>query len=351
MLKRRLKSCRCARWPGLLALGAALFAGCQGVRQNLADQHIREANRLAERQDLHAAIEECERAARVAPHLSAPYSNMGHLYQKLGDTERAIQSFLEALRRDPYSLADAMDLGALYQATRRVAEAIQTYLMAVQIRPSNPEAHLRLGDCYVSAGDYAEAAAAFEKAIQLSPQDSELWIRLASAEAAQGKSYEALRAYRDALERGGAKTPILVAMARIYLDQGRLTTAVSTLDKAVELDPGDPEALEVQGFCCFRMGDYVKAQTAYEGALKADPDRAACHAGIGAICMLAFLDDPQKVDKRELALEYWHRSLECDPDQPRIKALIQKYGQQERREGGVLPDPDLAVTDGHQERP
>jgi hypothetical protein len=40
---------------------------------------------------------------------------------------------------------------------------------------------------------------------------------------------------------------------------------------------------------------------------------------------LRYLQDNSRNDLRDRALEYWHRSLELDPDQPKIRTLVAKY--------------------------
>ncbi len=42
--------------------------------------------------------------------------------------------------------------------------------------------------------------------------------------------------------------------------------------------------------------------------------------------MAMFLKDPSDLDSRKMALEHWHKSLELQPDQPRIRNLLKKYG-------------------------
>ena len=41
--------------------------------------------------------------------------------------------------------------------------------------------------------------------------------------------------------------------------------------------------------------------------------------------MIDYLKDETRVDLREGAMEHWHRSLELDPNQPRVRKLIAKY--------------------------
>ena len=73
------------------------------------------------------------------------------------------------------------------------------------------------------------------------------------------------------------------------------------------------------------MRAYEEAQRAYQDALAYDPRLPRSYAGMGSIYMLRYLENKTQVALREQAIEYWHRSLEADPNQPRIRKLISRY--------------------------
>jgi hypothetical protein len=51
-----------------------------------------------------------------------------------------------------------------------------------------------------------------------------------------------------------------------------------------------------------------------------------------------FLQDSSKSELRQMAIEHWHRSLELNPQQPKIRELIEKY----RTAAGSDVDPALS---------
>jgi len=59
--------------------------------------------------------------------------------------------------------------------------------------------------------------------------------------------------------------------------------------------------------------------------------------------MLQYLEDATRTDLRGAALEHWHRSLELDPDQPRIHKLIARYKPKRS-------DPEAVLLDEHASR-
>jgi tetratricopeptide (TPR) repeat protein len=79
------------------------------------------------------------------------------------------------------------------------------------------------------------------------------------------------------------------------------------------------------GYCLFREKRYEEAIASYDRAVSIDPKLAEAHAGLGVVRMGLYLRDNACLDCRRLAVEHWHRSLELNPNQPKLRKLIDKY--------------------------
>ena len=135
--------------------------------------------------------------------------------------------------------------------------------------------------------------------------------------------------------------------------------AKHSLMQAVRMDPQSAAAHEALGYCLFRMRDFAAAELSYKQALAYNWRLPRTHAGLGSILMLRYLKlspasrseapfpshlakggksgvgrytkaqsaptDPTRSELRDRALEHWHRSLELNPNQPRIRKLIAQY--------------------------
>jgi tetratricopeptide (TPR) repeat protein len=311
-------------WLGLLA-GVFLAPGCAPLNRAIAESHVNRAQTLLARDDLEAALRQFQLAAQIDSHSAVAHSGMGGIYRRMGDYDRAIGAFLEAIRRDPFSFGDTFNLAQLYHFTKRIKDAIQAYLHAIDLRPEDFDARLNLGVCYQQSGAFSQAADQFAKAIQINPDRSQAYVNLGVSLDAQGKHYEAIRAYKESLERDNRQPEVLVNLAASYMKQDRLKMARLALEEAARLDAGCAAAHEALGYCLFRLKEFDAARSSYDRALAADPRRPRAHAGIGSIYMLRFLEHGDQIALRDRALEHWHRSLELDPDQPRIEKLIAKY--------------------------
>lgn len=325
--------------PVLMVTGLILSAaGCGTIQTVRAKWHIQRGEALFAADDLETALRQFERAAELAPQLPKAHSRMGFIYRRLGKYERAIDCFIEAIRRDPFSFDDTFNLAQLYHLMERIKDAVQAYLHAVQLRPDDFDAQVNLGVCYQKMGDYPQAVQRFQKAVQIDPDRPHAYVNLGVALEAQEKHYAAIRAYNEALERDATQPLVLINLAHTYMKQDRLKIARHSLEQAIRIDPKLAAAHEALGYCRFKMRDFDNAEASYKQALALQWRLPRAHAGLGSINMLRYLQNATQFALRQRALEHWHKSLELDPDQPRIRRLIAQYG--------VRPeDPEQSLLD------
>lgn len=309
---------------GLIGIGWAV-GGCNAIQRIRADHRIHRGEVKLHEDDLEAALAEFQAAAELDPTLAVAHSQMGIIYRRMGDYELAIDCFIDAITRNPYSFDDTLNLAQLYHYTKRITDAIQAYLHAVELKPNDFDAQLNLGVCYQETGDTNQAIQRFQNAIEIDPDRPYAYVNLGVAFSADEKYYEAIRAYKAALERDNHQPIVLVNLAHTYMKQDRLKIGRQALLQAIHMDPELGAGHEALGYCHFRMKDYLVAEKNYKTALIFEPRLPRAHAGLGSINMLKFLGDETRTDLCERAIEHWHRSLELEPDQPRIHRLIARY--------------------------
>jgi tetratricopeptide (TPR) repeat protein len=303
----------------------AASTGCAMFNRAVADAKVQRGQALLADDDLESALAEFQAAAQLAPQMAIAHSKMGIIYRRMGDYGRAIDCFAAAVRNDPFSFEDTLDLAKLYHFTRRLRDAVQAYLHAADLKPDNFDTQLNLGVCYQEMGELQQAVERFNKAIGIDSDRLDAYVNLGVALDSQKKYYEAIHAFKEALERDNHQPLVLVNLAQTYMAQDRLKMARQALEQAVRMDPQLPAAHEAMGYCLFRLEDYEGAEQHYSEALVYDPRLPNAFAGLGSVHMMAFLKDKLRTDLRERALEEWHRSLELEPNQPRIRTLIAKY--------------------------
>jgi tetratricopeptide (TPR) repeat protein len=162
------------------------------------------------------AIKELEEAERLSPNEPVLHFELGYLYYKQRDFDRAkqeleleikndpgyAQSYLYlgdiALHSDDEATAEPLlkraielqnesrlayfDLGSIYADQNRNQEALAALQHAVALDPTQPDAHYRLARLYVAIGDKDKAAAEFAKTKQLHSDKEESLIKKVSGE-------------------------------------------------------------------------------------------------------------------------------------------------------------------------
>ena len=111
--------------------------GCTWIRHRQADVHMVRGERLLLEDDLEVALAEFQAAAELPPQLAVAHSNLGVIYQRMGEYERAIECLANAIRFNPFSFIDSLNLARLYQFTKRLHDAVEVYLHACDLEPDD----------------------------------------------------------------------------------------------------------------------------------------------------------------------------------------------------------------------
>jgi len=309
----------------LLSLAMAAQSGCI-IGHELAGVHVNQGQRALEKHDLDAALAEFQEAVKLDPQFAEAHFQLGLVQKQKGDLPEAAESLQEAVRLDPTKVEPIFQLGEVYRLLKKTTQAIRAYAMACDLDPRNFELWCRLATCYHQSGDLEKAVEAYQEAIGIQPKNAFVYSNLGAALESQGRMYEAIKAYKQSLECEGAdQAVVLVNLATVYLNQDRWRTAHLALNKAIDINPNLSSAHERLGYCLWRQGIYPLAAQQYEKAIQLDPHNAAARAGYGVVLMTQYLETPDDVTLRDRAVETWHISLELNPEQPKLRELVEKY--------------------------
>ncbi len=309
----------------LLISGLASLSGGCAVNQEFARWHATQGERAVSQHRLDAALAEFREAVRLDPQFAEGHYQLGMIYKEKGELEQAASSMQEAVRLDPTKPKPIFELAEIYRLLEKLTQAVRAYAMACELDPRNFDLRFRLATCYHENGELDQAIESYRTAIKLDPHNAFARSNLGAALAAQGKDYDAIKAYKESLECQEAQPIVLVNLATVYLNQERWEAAHRTLQVALGMDPNLSPGHERMGYCLWREQAYDKAAESYRKAIELDGHNAAAHAGLGVVLMTLYLDHPDDANKRDTAVEEWHRSLELKPDQPKLKALVEKY--------------------------
>jgi tetratricopeptide (TPR) repeat protein len=192
-----------------------------------------------------AAETELLREVKLHPDSFAANNRLGEFYAAGQKYSEAIHYLEKAYAIQPDSYGNAYDLALAYLKGGDTAKArtMTEHLLRAQ---DKPELHNLLGAILDAEGRYREAIAEYEKAARADPSEQNVFD-LANELVSHGAFEPALQIF----QYGSAKYPrsarLRVGQGVAQYSLGQYTAAVQSLCQAVDIDPGDPKALDFLG--------------------------------------------------------------------------------------------------------
>lgn len=293
---------------------------------DIARQQMAAAMSAAERGEIETAIAEFERIIAQNPTLAPAYLGAGDLYLETGDYAAAEARYARAAQIEPRNFDAQYKHGIALQLMRRTVEAVRAYLRAISIRPNDFDANLSLASAYLDLGEPAQALPYAQRAVQLRSDSGEARINLGAALAALNRHAEAIVEYRQAAELTDLTPDLLLSLADALGHVGNNAEMAATLEQLIRIDPS-PEAHERLGAAYFRLRRYEAALDAFRTAVQLDPAHYPAWNGIAVSRLNDYLwSGEQDETARRDALEALRRSLQIEPNQPRIVELLRRFG-------------------------
>jgi Tfp pilus assembly protein PilF len=206
--------------------------------------------------------------------------------------------------------------GALSQADRqpdavRALEKGQTFL------PDSAAALLELGRAYTDAGQTTRAESLLVQALDQGADTAATWYDIASAREKAKDFTGAETAIQKVLLLQPDNAQALNFLGYLYADYNRKADeAVPLLKKALALDPENGFIMDSLGWAYYRIGSLDSARVELEQAIQASGEDPT---------ILEHLGDVYAAMKRmPEAKARYRRSLEIKPDNPPLKAKLEK---------------------------
>jgi choline-sulfatase len=275
-------------WRGMALAGAEPQAAVRELSAVLSvDPAVHLARRylamaLANAGDYRGAVQEIEQLARGDAAAAEDYLLLGEWRRSSGDAAGARAALEEAARRDPGSPEPLLARARAALTERDFDSAAATFGRVLTMAPGHSEALRGLGEVAVARGDLAGATTRFEQVVAGDPEDA------------------------------GARVKLGVLRVRA----GRLDEGLALFREAVALDPDDGEALLTLGGALAKTGRPGEAVPYFERAVTAGVRTTVAFNSLGAARM--------ESGDRAGALSAFRASLEIDPMQPPIRALVAK---------------------------
>ncbi len=318
------------------------------------------------------------------------YFNLGMLYERMGQPEKAVEVYQKALDANPESLDAQGYIGKVYLALSKRAkeagdpakaaeyeqkakaifdgiitkdpdnvtannayalywlfrgdrETAEDYVKKVlMVDPRNVVALNTRGLINLMAGKYRIARWVFEeKALKEDPNSVEAWTNLGLTYLKMGQTPEAVASFEKAIALEPDNVPARLNVAAIYLEYLHYQAALDEYEAVLRLVPGHMDALIGSGSCLLGLHRPEEAVRRWEEALKANPQNAVLWARVGKVYELTL----QQLDKAIAAYETYVRLANPPANDP-IVAKLPVLKQIQAQGGMKMPEPAPEAPQG-----
>jgi tetratricopeptide (TPR) repeat protein len=288
------------------------------------------------------AVPVLEAAVKADSDNAALHHYLGVAYAGVGNVNRAENEWREAVRLRPQlvpaqqALAQVAATKGDYELLAKIAEEVITaspmapegYLLratsrfgkkdpagaetdlkkAMELAPQNPDSYERLGSLRLSQKRYPEAEKLFEQALELNPATVGAMQGLVAMFSIQKQNPKALARVSAQIVKAPKSSPFQFLLGGLLINEKRWGEAEAALEKAVELDRNNLDALFLLGQLHATRGSNDKAAASYERALQQNP------RDIRFYMLLGSLEEGRGNWQR--AQQLYEKALQIQPDYP-----------------------------------
>jgi len=174
----------------------------------------------------------------------------------------------------------------------------------------------------LETGDPGEAVKRFDMALVLHLSDPELWIAKADALEEMGRLDMAKRSAERACRLDPENPYANFLLGRILYSMKKYAEAHKVMDKTLELDPHNAEALTIKGILIsITEEDYREALTYFDRAIDEDTEYSKAWSNRGVAL--------RQIGDRQGAVYSFHRSLVLDPGDRSSRKMLINMGEEE----------------------
>jgi tetratricopeptide (TPR) repeat protein len=218
------------------------------------------------------AFQAVSRVRDESPEAGEAMTVAGLALIRMGQYRVARMALERAVELKPDQFEAAVTLGELHLdlgSARRGADVLE---MAARLRPREFGVWLVLGRALDNLNDTAGAAQAYQKALELRPTDHGVMIELIALLINSGQSGPAEPWIARALRASPDDPVVLGLAARGASLASRIDESLTLADRALQRDPGNPDASLARVQCLVARSQWAEASAAAELALATTPE-------------------------------------------------------------------------------
>jgi len=275
--------------------------------------------------DINNAKKYYKKAIDINSYYAPALSNLGSIELTKGNKQVALSLLIKATKSDPQLITSWLNLAKGYFQFRKVDEAVACTRKAIELNPNFINSHFLLALFLIEQKKLQEAEQPLRKAIELKSDFFQAHLKLGAVLNDLGQLEEAEISVNKAIELNPNSFDSHFFLASILIGQNRLQEAEQPLRKTIVLKPDFPQAHLNLGEVLNDLGQQQEAEISIRKAIDLNPDYPQAHFNLGAV-----LNDLGQQQEAEISIR---KAIELNPDYPQaylnLGAVLNDLGQQQ----------------------
>ena len=246
------------------------------------------------------------RAIEIRPSEAAYYSNLGAALKAQDRLEEAAESYERAVEIDDKFLPAFYNVGEIYCLLEQLENGERAYRRALELNDSLPDIWGNLGLCLIRQEKFENAEECLIRSLSIMQDFGPSLYGLGHLRELQEKPSEAMPFFQQAMNAGFDRPSCLRRLASLAQAEKLSDVAIDYLNQLIDMDQGDASVYNNLALVYRDCEDDVKAQAAFDEALKSDPDH------VETLCNVADLRASQ--GEFANAIELCEHCLKVDPE-------------------------------------
>jgi len=247
----------------------------------------------------HGRLDEAERDFRavlqIDPQSGGAYANLGVVYMRRKQWERALLVLEKAERLMPQVAGIRLNIGLAYYRQNEFLKAIPPFESVVHDEPDALQPRYLLGLCYFFAERWADASATLEPLWEReSGQLAYLYVLSNAAHRAGQKELDE-RATTQLIKLGNGSPEYHLFVGKYYLNLEQYDTALAEFQAAAEANPNLPFVHFNLGLTYLKRQEYERARDQFLKDAAVEPDLGLDYDELGDVYSL--LQDDSNAEK------------------------------------------------------
>ncbi len=222
------------------------------------DNLLAEARSLQEKEDFSAAESKYKQYLTWRNQDATAWINLGVLYYKNADYQKAIASLIKAIEIDASQAPAYYNLGLLFTNINNLSQAIIAYENAISYAPNFIEAYNNLGNLLIELGELDKAETIYQQAIAANPKHFGSYLNLGNLLMEKNQIDTAIEIYQLAFDIDANNpdivnnlniainiqnnpAPFLLNCANRFYHRGMYREAINRYQDYLDFLPGDGE--------------------------------------------------------------------------------------------------------------